>query len=121
MATVRKTLADIRATPRKLTLEEATRLDAMTDRDITTAAESDPDNPPLGEDELLKVFVGGIVRRARKRTKLTQREFAERYHLNLRRLQDLEQGRTAPDSALEAYLRVIEKEPELVERIINAA
>jgi DNA-binding transcriptional regulator YiaG len=39
----------------------------------------------------------------------------------LRRLQDLEQGRTEPDSALEAYLKLIEHDPKLVKRILDAA
>jgi len=36
----------------ELTAEELARLDAMTDAEITAAAESDPDNPPLTATEL---------------------------------------------------------------------
>ncbi len=35
-----------------LTAEEIARLDAMTDAEITAAAEIDPDNPPLTAAEL---------------------------------------------------------------------
>ncbi len=41
--------------PPKLSEEERTRLDAMTDDEITAAAESDPDNPPLTDEELERV------------------------------------------------------------------
>jgi putative transcriptional regulator len=60
------------------------------------------------------------VRAIRKRKGLTQAEFASRYQLNLARLRDWEQRRTSPDSAARAYLRVIEKEPEAVERALSA-
>jgi putative transcriptional regulator len=38
----------------------------------------------------------------------------------VRRMRDLEQGRTRPDSALLAYLRVIDREPEAVKRALDA-
>jgi putative transcriptional regulator len=37
--------------PPQLSEAERARLDAMTDDEITRAAESDPDNPPLTERE----------------------------------------------------------------------
>ena len=37
--------------PPKLTAAQQARLDAMTDEEITAAALSDPDNPPLTEEE----------------------------------------------------------------------
>ncbi|WP_414471466.1 helix-turn-helix domain-containing protein [Microvirga sp. M2] len=115
----RKTLTDLRANPRKLTPEESARLGALTDEEMTRAAENDPDNPPLTSKELDRLTGAQAVRRVRERTRLTQREFAERYCFNLGRLRDLEQGRTEPDSALRAYLKVIEQEPTLVERIVS--
>jgi putative transcriptional regulator len=121
MATVRKTRGDLKASPFKFSPKQRARLDAMTDEEIARAAEADPDNPPLTDEELERMATARAARRARRRTELSQREFAERFHFNLRRLQDLEQGRTARDPALEAYFKVIEKEPDLVERIINAA
>jgi putative transcriptional regulator len=59
------------------------------------------------------------VKTIRKRKGMTQAEFASRYHLNLARLRDWEQRRSNPDSAARAYLRVIEKEPEAVERALS--
>jgi putative transcriptional regulator len=50
------------------------------------------------------------------RTKLgvSQSEFASRYGFSLRTLQDWEQGRAAPDSAVRAYLTVIDRNPQAV-------
>lgn len=50
------------ANPPKLTAEEIARLDAMTDAEITAAAESDPDNPPLTVAELDRMEVARRVR-----------------------------------------------------------
>jgi putative transcriptional regulator len=40
------------------------RLDAMTDADITAAAEADIDNPPLTDEELNKLRTACLMRRA---------------------------------------------------------
>lgn len=58
------------------------------------------------------------VKAIRERKRMTQTEFAARYQLNVARLRDWEQGRSRPDSAARAYLRVIEREPEAVERAL---
>ena len=60
------------------------------------------------------------VKAIRRRKRMTQVEFALRYRLNVARLRDWEQGRSRPDSAARAYLTVIEKEPEAVERALAA-
>jgi putative transcriptional regulator len=103
----------------ELTPEQLARLDAMTDAEITAAAESDPDNPPLTEDELRKMDAVRRVREVRARTGLSQARFAAAYRINVARLRDLEQGRTQADSALMAYLTVIEREPEAVRRALE--
>jgi putative transcriptional regulator len=59
------------------------------------------------------------VKKIRARKGLTQTEFAARYGLNIGRLRDWEQNRSKPDSAARAYLMVIEKEPEAVERALS--
>ncbi|WP_457094978.1 helix-turn-helix domain-containing protein [Microvirga sp. P5_D2] len=121
MATARRTLEDAKKKPFKFSPEQRERLDQMTDAAVTRAAESDPDSHPLTDDELRRGVAARAVRRARERAGMTQREFAKQYHFNLRRLQDLEQGRTEPDSALEGYLKLIEHDPKLVKRILDAA
>jgi putative transcriptional regulator len=51
----------------------------------------------------------------REKSGLSQSQFAERYGFSPRTLQDWEQGRRQPDSAVRAYLTVIERNPEAVQ------
>ena len=94
------------------------RLDAMADAEIEAAALSDPDNPPLTEDERARMATARRVQAVRRRTGLSQARFAAEYHINVARLRDLERGRTRPDSALLAYLTVIDREPGVVKRVL---
>ena len=119
MAIVRYTLDP--ANPPELSAETLSRLDAMTDAEITAAAESDPDNPPLTDEELYRIQVVRLAKQVRGATGLSQAQFAEHYRINLARLRDLEQGRFNPDSTLVAYLTVIGREPEAVDRALAAA
>lgn len=109
------------ANPPRLTAEQEARLDALTDEEITRDAESDPDNPPWTEEELARGWAARELRLTREKTGLSQSQFAKRYRINLARLRDVEQGRTMPDSAFRAYIRVINREPEAVDRALNAA
>ncbi len=107
------------AHPPGLDSDVAARLDEMTEADLTAQALSDPDNPPLTDDELARIASAHRVRAVRAQTGLSQQRFADTYRINLARLRDLEQGRTRADSALLAYLAVIEGEPEAVLRALG--
>jgi putative transcriptional regulator len=61
------------------------------------------------------------VKAMRRRLGLSQTAFARRYGFNPARIRDWEQGRSSPDGAVRAYLLVIQKEPEAVERALAAA
>jgi putative transcriptional regulator len=61
------------------------------------------------------------VREIRRRTKLSQDKFAERFGFTAARVRDWEQGRSKPDGAVRAYLIVIDREREAVERALSAA
>jgi len=50
---------------------------------------------------------------------LSQEEFAERYHIPLGTLRDWEQGRAEPDQPTRAYLTVIARDPDHVNRTLN--
>jgi putative transcriptional regulator len=106
--------------PPELAAADLERLDGMTEAEIAAAAEADLDNPPLSHAELGKVRSARIVRQARIQSGLSQAAFAKTYRINVARLRDLEQGRTQADSALLAYLTVIEKDPESVRRALGA-
>lgn len=57
----------------------------------------------------------------RKGLGLTQAAFAARYRFPIGTLRDLEQGRARPDASTRAYLTVISREPEAVQRVLAPA
>jgi putative transcriptional regulator len=61
------------------------------------------------------------VKALRRRLGLTQEEFAMRFNLSIARVRDWEQGRSEPDGAVRAYLKVIEREPKAVARALSTA
>jgi putative transcriptional regulator len=58
------------------------------------------------------------IRKIRVGMGLSRAEFARRYALDVRALQDWEQGRRRPDRAARAYLKVIAKKPKAVEEAL---
>ncbi len=58
------------------------------------------------------------VKAIRRRLGLSQRRFADRFGFKLDAVQNWEQGRRRPEGAARAFLRVIEREPEAVERAL---
>ena len=68
------------------------------------------------------VYIPEIVdiRAIREKAGLSQADFAGRYGFNPRTLQEWEQGRARPESAIRAYLLVIDREHTAVERALHA-
>ena len=60
------------------------------------------------------------VKAIRSRLGLSQAEFSRRYAVSQRSLQEWEQGRRRPDSAVRAYLTVIERIPRAVEEALTS-
>ena len=56
------------------------------------------------------------IRALRQGMQLSRQEFADRFGLDFRTLQDWEQGRRVPDRAARVLLSVIEREPGAVVR-----
>lgn len=56
----------------------------------------------------------------RRRLNLSQSDFARTFALDVRAVQDWEQGRRRPDTAARAYLRVIGNDPDAVRRALAA-
>lgn len=114
--------ARIKATPEAI--EEAirevdwARIDAMTDEDIARQVAENPDVAPIMAPSQIRA---ARARHARRRSGLTQEQFAERYRIPVGTLRDWEQERREPDAAALAYLRVIEREPEAVARALAPA
>ncbi len=91
----------------------------MTDEEIEAAALADPDARPMTDEEWArakKVPRIAIIRRA---LKLSEEEFSARYRIPIEMLRDWEAGRTEPDEAMRAYLRVIAKVPEVVREALG--
>jgi len=61
------------------------------------------------------------VRAIRGKLGLTQAAFAARYGFSIGRVRDWEQGRSTIDTPSRILLTVLDKEPEAVERALNAA
>jgi putative transcriptional regulator len=58
------------------------------------------------------------VKAIRRRMGLSQASFAAHYGLSLHSLRNWEQGKRQPDPAARAYLRVIEKAPDVVRKVL---
>ena len=91
----------------------------MSEADIETAAFSDPDNPPLTPERQSQLRPVPRVKTLRRALRLTQEEFAARYHIPLGTLRDWEQGRAEPDQTARAYLRAIAGDASAVFRALN--
>ena len=61
------------------------------------------------------------VKAIRAKSGLSQAQFARRFGFSARTLQDWELGRAHPPSAVRAYLMVIDRFPETVERALLGA
>ena len=57
----------------------------------------------------------------RKRLKLSRQKFADRFGLDVRAVQEWEQGRRVPDRAARVLLTVIDRDPESVVRALASA
>lgn len=95
------------------------RVDAMTEEELEANALSDPDNPPLTDEELKRFRRVPNPKIIRQRLNLTQEQFAEQFEIPIGTLRDWEQGARQPDSAARAYLRVIEKAPQAVQQALG--
>ena len=91
----------------------------MTAAEIETAAARDHENPPLTDARPGQLQPVPRVKTLRRALALTQEEFAARYHIPLSTLRDWEQGRAEPDQPAKAYLTVIARDPEGVERALH--
>ena len=91
----------------------------MTSQAVEAAARADSDAKPLTPDDLKRMKRTPQAKVIRRALALTQEEFAVRYHIPLGTLRDWEQGRAEPDQPTQAYLKVIARDPERVERVLN--
>jgi len=89
------------------------------DGNVEASPAADDDNPPLDEGSIAALHRVPRVKIIRRALRLTQEEFASRFLIPLGTLRDWEQGRSDPDHAARAYLKVIAEEPETVTRALG--
>jgi putative transcriptional regulator len=77
------------------------------------------DAQPLSETDLKRMKRTPQAKIIRRALELTQEEFAARYHIPLGTLRDWEQGRAEPDQPTRAYLTLIARAPDHVNRTLN--
>jgi putative transcriptional regulator len=96
-----------------MTPEDWRRLDALTDEEITAAALADPDNPPLSDKELAEFRPTAVAFKVRRKLHMSREEFGAAYGIPLETLVAWERHRAEPSEVELAYLRLIEREPEM--------
>ena len=92
----------------------------MSPEAIEEAAWADRDAQPLSQADMKRMKRTPQAKIIRRTLELTQEEFAERYHIPLGTLRDWEQGRAEPDQPTRAYLTVIARDADRVNRILNS-
>ena len=104
----------------KRTISDKTlKVRPMTPGAIERAARADRDAQPLTEADFKRMKRTAQAKIIRRALELTQEEFAVRYHIPLGTLRDWEQGRTEPDQPAQAYLTLIARDPDRVNRMLN--
>lgn len=95
------------------------RLRALTDEDINATALSDPDCPPLTEEQLSRFRRVNAIKDIRGRLGMTQAAFSAAFCLPLSTVRDWEQGRTTPDAPARTLLTAISRDPETMRRLVG--
>ena len=98
-----------------------TDFDALTDEQAHAAAVRDADAKPLTDQDMARMKQTPRAKIIRRALGLSQEEFAARYQVPIGTLRDWEQGRTEPDRAAKAYLKVIASQPDTVSRILSSS
>ncbi|MGC1365358.1 MAG: helix-turn-helix domain-containing protein [Candidatus Acidiferrum sp.] len=92
----------------------------MTRRAIERAALADLDAQPFTSAELKRMKRTPQAKIIRRALGLTQEEFSKRFRIPLGTLRDWEQGRATPDRPTQAYLTVIARSPQGVQRVLES-
>ncbi len=113
-----------------VSIEDARKRGAQFDRDIvgnTMPADIErqkrEDNHPTPEHRgaVRLVIKTETVSALRAKFGLSQQQFAKRFGLSLRTVQEWEQKRRAPDGPAKLLLRIIAEDPEAVERVVTCS
>jgi putative transcriptional regulator len=95
------------------------RMRAMTDAEVEAAAVADPDAQPSTPEQLARMRQPSLVKRVRQNLRLGQEAFATAYGIPLEKLRAWERHEFVATEVEQAYLKLIEREPER-SRIVSA-
>ena len=123
MPLVRMSFAEARKRAAKKPVDWA-RIDAMTDEDIARQIAEDPDVAPdaseaLARGEFVRLHIVDVFG-LRTGMGLSHKQFAKRFGLDPHEVKEWEAMEGVPDEAIRTYLRVIEREPEAIARVVAA-
>jgi putative transcriptional regulator len=117
---VRMTLEEARKAG-KLTPEQEAYQDSLTEEDIDRAIAEDPDAPDFSDPELAKHFrpvPDPDVRLIRAELDMTQVQFAHALDVPVATIRDWEQGRRHPSGPALTLLRLLERDPATMARLL---
>jgi putative transcriptional regulator len=106
-------IADRKRDKYGMTAEDWRRLDALTDEEITAAALKDPDNPPLTDEQLAQFRRPALSMNVRLKLRMGREAFSAAYGIPLETLRAWDRHEAEPTEVEIAYLRLIEREPEV--------
>ncbi len=95
------------------------RLDAMTEEEIEANALSDPDNPPITDEELAHMRRLPNPERIRQKLGLSQEAFAGQFELSLDNLRAWEKRERWLDTSTITLLRLIGQDPDAVRAALS--
>lgn len=106
----------------KMTAADWNRLEELTDDEIAAAVASDPDAAPIQTPEQLERFQRvSFAKHVRQKLAMSRKDFATAYGIPLDTLNAWEKHEAKPTAVEEAYLKLIEREPELAKAAMPVA
>lgn len=96
-----------------MTPKDWERLHNMTDEEVTAAALSDPDAQPLTDEQLAGMKPRALCKVIRNKLRMIRTTFSEHYGIPLETLKAWERHEAEPTPTEAAYLKLIEREPEI--------
>jgi putative transcriptional regulator len=101
------------------------KVKGLTEKQVISAAKSDPDAQPLTITQLKKFKRVNSpkeidVKSVRHKLHLSQKEFASYFGVSVRTIQEWEQHRRSPTATARNFLKVIEQAPKIVQKALAA-
>ncbi|HJP55297.1 MAG TPA: helix-turn-helix domain-containing protein [Rhodospirillales bacterium] len=99
------------------------KIDATTEAGVAAQIAADPDTAPdvstLGKGRIVRPPDQVDVHAIRKKLRMSQECFARRYGFSVWSVRNWEQGRRRPEGPARLLLRVIESDPEAIDKALS--